>query len=218
MSDEARQAARGREMVDTQLVARGIRDPAVLAAMGRVPRHAFVPASERAWAYEDGPLPIGDGQTISQPYVVAFMTEAAAITPGMKVLEIGTGSGYQAAVLAEVGARVWSIEIVPTLADRARATLLGLGYGDRVTLRTGDGYRGWPEVAPFDRILLTAAPERVPEPLRAQLAVGGRMVLPVGPSEAQALVILDKLADGGWREEEAFPVRFVPMTGEAERR
>lgn len=209
------QATRRRAMVETQIRDRGVRDPAVLAAMERVPREAFIPAPYRVHAYEDGPVPIGRNQTISQPYIVAFMTEALEGSPGMKVLEIGTGSGYQTAILAEVGYRVWSIEILAPLADQARRTLADLGYLDRVRLRTGDGYRGWAEAAPFDRILLTAAPEAVPEPLKAQLSVGGRMVLPVGPPDDQRLMIVDRTVPDTWAEREVFGVRFVPMTGEA---
>jgi protein-L-isoaspartate(D-aspartate) O-methyltransferase len=161
-------------MVRDQVEARGVRDPAVLAAMARVPRHAFVPPALAEAAYADRPLPIGDGQTISQPYVVAAMTELARIAPGSRVLEIGTGSGYQAAVLAEIGAEVYSIEIVESLARRVAATLAALGYGDRVQLRVGDGHAGWPEAAPFDAILVTAAPPDIPRPLLA----GGRGRLP----------------------------------------
>lgn len=218
VSVDDRQAALRRAMVETQIRDRGVRDPAVLAAMERVPREAFIPAAYRVHAYEDGPVPIGWDQTISQPYIVAFMTEALQGRPGMKVLEIGTGSGYQAAILAEVGYRVWSIEILAPLADQARRTLDGLGYLDRVQLRTGDGYRGWAEAGPFNRILLTAAPDHVPEPLKAQLAIGGRMVLPVGPLADQRLVIVDRTGPDTWAEREVFGVRFVPMTGEAERR
>ncbi len=196
------------EMVARQIEARGVRDPRVLAALRRVPRHHFVPEELAALAYEDRPLPIGSGQTISQPYIVAVMTELLGATPGERVLEIGTGSGYQAAVLAELGARVFSIEIVPALAERARRLLAAEGYGQVVVVE-GDGWLGLPEKAPFDRILVTAAPEHVPEALVAQLRVGGRMVLPVG-GEEQWLRVLEKTEDG-IREQELFPVRFVPM-------
>lgn len=218
MSPEARLAARRHEMVDTQLRARDITDPRVLRAMETVPRHAFIPPAWRVHAYEDGPVPIGWDQTISQPYIVAFMSQALEGDPGMKVLEVGTGSGYQAAVLAELGYRVWSIEILPALAEQARAALGPLGYLDRVHLRTGDGYQGWPDAAPFDRVLLTAAPDHVPAPLKEQLTVGGRMVLPVGPPHDQRLVVIDRVGPDTWTEREVFGVRFVPMTGEAERR
>lgn len=201
-------AAEREEMVARQIEARGIRDPRVLEAMRRVPRHRFVPDDEAEYAYEDRPLPIGSGQTISQPYIVAAMTEAAGIGPGESVLEIGTGSGYQAAVLAELGARVHSIEIVPELAKRARKTLESEGYG-RVVVIEGNGWLGLPDKAPFDRILVTAAPDRVPEALVEQLRVGGRMVLPVGEND-QWLRVLEKTPDGV-RERELFPVRFVPM-------
>ena len=214
--DDAQSRALRHRRVERQIRARGVVDPAVLAAMEQVPRHAFVPADEQHHAYDDGPLPIGDGQTISQPYVVAWMTELCGGASGQRVLEIGTGCGYQAAVLAEVGHRVWSIEIVPALAARARVTLERLGYLDRVTLRAGDGYRGWPEAAPFDRIVLTAAPERVPEPLLRQVRVGGRMILPVGPAADQRLLVLDRVDPTTWERTEVGAVRFVPMTGEAE--
>ncbi len=198
-------------MVETQLIARGIKDPAVLAAMGRVPRHAFVPEHLREHAYRDGPLPIGDRQTISQPYIVAVMTELAQIDETSRVLEIGTGSGYQAAVLDEVAGSVYSIEIVETLAIRARETLRRLGY-DSIALRHGDGYRGWPEAAPFDAILVTAAPPVVPKPLLDQLREGGRLVIPVGDS-FQELEVHTRTSAGIERDR-VFAVRFVPMTGE----
>jgi protein-L-isoaspartate(D-aspartate) O-methyltransferase len=199
-------------MVNEQIGGRGLRDPAVIEAMRDVPRHEFVPRELEARAYEDRPLPIGYGQTISQPYIVAFMSEALELRGGERVLEIGTGSGYQAAVLARLAGEVYSIEIVPELAESARATLQRLGC-ERVHVRTGDGYRGWPEAAPFDAIILTAAPEHVPQPLLDQLAVGGRMVLPLGEHD-QDLVRLRKTAEGIARET-LIPVRFVPMTGEA---
>lgn len=202
-----------RAMVAEQVRARGVSDPAVLAALTRVPRHLFVPERERALAYGDHPLPIGHGQTISQPYIVALMTELSRAKKGDKVLEIGTGSGYQAAVLAELGAEVFSIEIVEPLGERARRTLADLGYGVRV--RVGDGYRGWPEEGPFDAILLTAAPPQVPAPLLAQLKVGGRMVVPVGRN-LQELMVLTRKSNGEIETEQILPVRFVPMTGEAE--
>ena len=200
-------------MVATQLEARGIRDPRVLTAMRTVPRHEFVPADVKALAYADSPLPIGHKQTISQPYIVALMTELAACRPDAKVLEVGTGSGYQAAVLAEVAKDVYSIEIVEPLAHQAEETLRRLGYG-RVHVRTGDGYRGWPEAAPFDAILVTAAPGKVPAPLLAQLAPGGRLVIPVG--EDYQMLEVHRRTDAGITVERKLPVRFVPMTGEAD--
>jgi protein-L-isoaspartate(D-aspartate) O-methyltransferase len=198
-------------MVERQIRARGVRDPAVLAAMKKVPRHELVPAEHRDLAYRDHPLPIGHDQTISQPYVVAAMTEMADVKPGEKVLEIGTGSGYQAAVLAEIGAEVYTIEIVRPLGERAAADLERLGY--KVHARIGDGFRGWPEAAPFDAIILTAAPPEVPRPLLEQLAVGGRLVGPIGDHH-QIMRVVTRSEDG-LSERDAFPVRFVPMVGEA---
>jgi protein-L-isoaspartate(D-aspartate) O-methyltransferase len=206
-------AARERMVVE-QLERRGIADARVLAAMRRVPRHELVPEREREFAYEDRPLPIGRGQTISQPYVVAAMTEAVAVSKGDKVLEVGTGSGYQAAVLAELGVSVYTIELEPELAERARADLARLGY-QNVHVRAGDGYRGWPEQAPFDAIVVTAAPDHVPPALVEQLAAGGRMVLPVGTWD-QDLLRIHKDADGNVKREVLMGVRFVPMRGEAE--
>jgi protein-L-isoaspartate(D-aspartate) O-methyltransferase len=202
-------------MVANQLAARGIKDERVLAAMRRVPRHEMVPPVARDLSYADRPLPIGDGQTISQPYIVALMTEAAAVGKGARVLEVGTGSGYQAAVLAELGAEVYSIEIVEPLARRAAAALRRTGYG-AVNLRIGDGYRGWPEAAPFDAVLVTAAPPRIPEPLERQLKPGGRLVVPVGDG-FQQLVVVTRVGDR-FEERRIAPVRFVPMTGEARSR
>ena len=210
---EAQQRAR---MVETQIAARGVRDPRVLAAMREVPRHLFVDESQRAHAYEDQPLPIGgSSQTVSQPYIVALMTEKLDLQPGEKVLEIGTGSGYQSAVLSRLAGRVFSIEIVPELARSAAERLTRLGYTN-VTVRAGDGYRGWPEEAPFDGIVVTAAPERIPEPLLAQLAPGGRMVIPVG-GFFQELKVFSKDRNGKITEKDILPVRFVPMTGEVEK-
>jgi protein-L-isoaspartate(D-aspartate) O-methyltransferase len=200
-------------MVREQIEARGVRDKRVLAAMRAVPRHAFVPEAVRAQAYADQPLPIGEGQTISQPYIVAFMSELLNLEKGHRVLEIGTGSGYQAAVLAALGGEVYSIEIVAALAERARAALEGLGY--QVNLRLGNGYAGWPEQAPFDRVVLTAAPDRIPQALLDQLRPGGRLVAPVGPSGGlQELVVADKRRNGEIREERVLAVRFVPMVDE----
>jgi protein-L-isoaspartate(D-aspartate) O-methyltransferase len=200
--------ARADRMVREQIEARGVRDPRVLAALRAVPRHLYVPEAWRDRAYEDGPLPIGEGQTISQPYIVAVMTEQIRPEPGDRVLEIGTGSGYQAAVLARLVARVYSIEIVPELAERARASLAAQGVAN-VEVVTGDGYRGLPEHAPFDGILVTAAPAEVPQPLVDQLAEGGRLVVPVGGRD-QELRVLERTASG-IRSETLFPVRFVPF-------
>jgi protein-L-isoaspartate(D-aspartate) O-methyltransferase len=212
-AEDAYASARAR-MVREQIEARGVRDPRVLDALRRVPRHELVPVDQRELAYEDRPLPIGRGQTISQPYVVAAMTEALALKGPERVLEIGTGSGYQAAVLALLSRQVYSIEIEPELAARARADLARLGYAN-VEVRQGDGWRGWPEHAPFDAIAVTAAPEQVPPALLEQLAVGGRMVIPVGDVE-QRLMLLRKTPSGVEREL-LFGVRFVPMRGEAEK-
>jgi protein-L-isoaspartate(D-aspartate) O-methyltransferase len=200
-------------MVEEQLVPRGIADERVLRAMATVPRHAFVPPSMRHLAYQDSPLPIGQDQTISQPYIVAAMTEQAAIDERSRVLEIGTGSGYQTAILAEIAAEVYSIEIVPPLARQAETLLRALGY-DRVHLRVGDGYQGWPEAAPFDAILVAAAPPAIPQPLVEQLAVGGKLIIPVG-RDTQELRVLTKTTVGVMSER-LFEVRFVPMTGRAQ--
>ena len=203
------------EMVTSQLSRRDITDPAVLRVMGKVPRHLFVPDKWREFAYADHPLPIGEDQTISQPYIVAYMTQALQLKPGDRVLEIGTGSGYQAAVLAELVKDVFTIEIVPVLAARSTALLEELGY-DNIRVRAGDGYLGWPEAAPFSAVIVTAAPDHVPQPLVEQLAAGGRMVLPVG-DEFQQLVRLSK-SESGVSADTLLPVRFVPMTGKAEER
>jgi protein-L-isoaspartate(D-aspartate) O-methyltransferase len=210
--DEAERRAR---MVETQIVARGVRDARVLAAMREVPRHLFVDPAQSAQAYDDHPLPIAGNQTISQPYIVALMTELAEITPGETVLEIGTGSGYQSAVLSRLAKEVYSIEIVPELARASAERLRRLGYGN-VTVREGDGYRGWGEHAPFDAIIVTAAPDRIPGPLLDQLAPGGRLVIPVG-SFFQELKVLSKDKNGKISEKDILPVRFVPMTGEIEK-
>ena len=201
-------AADRTQMVEQQLRSRGIADSAVLAAMSRVPRHLFVPADVRVEAYDDHPLPIGHNQTISQPYIVAYMTEVADVSPTDRVLEIGTGSGYQAAVLAEIAREVYSIEIVPELAESARQVLTTLGYSN-LHLRTGDGYAGWKEHAPFDAIVVTAAPDHVPPALVDQLAVGGRLVIPVGNIEQQMRVITK--TPQGIIEERTLGVRFVPL-------
>ncbi|MFQ5669966.1 MAG: protein-L-isoaspartate(D-aspartate) O-methyltransferase [Acidobacteriota bacterium] len=210
----ARQAERD-AMVEQQIRARGLETPRVLEAMRQVPRHRFLPPSLQKQAYADGPLPIGAGQTMSQPYIVALMTELAQVAAGDRVLEVGTGSGYQAAVLAALGCHVHSIEIIPSLAEAAAARLERLGYAD-VTVRSGDGYLGWPDAAPFDAILITAAPPRVPEPLLHQLAPGGRLVAPVGEA-SQELVVVTRTGDG-YRRRTILPVRFVPMTGQVRHR
>jgi protein-L-isoaspartate(D-aspartate) O-methyltransferase len=187
--------------------------PEVLAALREVPRHAFVPPDQQALAYRNHPLPIGGGQTISQPYIVAIMSQLLGVGPGDRVFELGTGSGYQAAVLAAMGAEVYTVEIVPELASRAARTLAGLGYAG-VHVRAGDGWLGWPEAAPFDGIVVTAAAPRIPEPLIGQLKAGGRLVIPVGePWDLQQLAVYEKDASGRLRGELLLPVRFVPVTG-----
>ena len=207
--------AKRHAMVDA-LVRKGIRAPEVIAAMREVPRHLFVPTGATGVAYEDFPLAIGYGQTISAPYVVAFMTEVLDLRPGMKVLEVGTGSGYQAAVLAAIIDRVYSVEIIPELAREAAARLGRLGY-DQVRIRTGDGYYGWIEEGPFDAMIVTAAADHIPPPLLEQLANGGRMVIPVGPRHAvQTLLVVTKRPDGTFVRTPLLPVRFVPMTGRVE--
>jgi protein-L-isoaspartate(D-aspartate) O-methyltransferase len=208
-------AAARERMVAAQIEARGVHDPAVLKAMRKVPRHLFVPENLRAEAYGDYPLPIGLGQTISQPYIVALMTELVRPKAGMKVLEVGTGSGYQAAVLGEIVGSVHTIEIVPELGRRAAGTLRELGY-QNVAVSIGDGFDGRADQAPFDAIVVTAAPETIPPPLLEQLAVGGRLVIPVGSAE-QELLVVTRTSDG-YRRESVIPVRFVPMTGKAEGR
>ncbi len=201
------------EMVSRQIESRGVSDPLVLDAMRAVPRHLFVPEPYKGRAYVDSPLPIGERQTISQPYIVALMTELMLLEGDEKVLEVGTGSGYQAAVLAELGVEVFSIEIVESLAERSKKLLDAMGYGN-IAVRCGDGYRGWPEQAPFDAIMVTAAPDHIPEPLLEQLKKGGRLVIPVGGFN-QDLVRITRRGDS-FERELIIPVRFVPMTGEAE--
>lgn len=187
-------------------------DTNVRDALSGVPRHLFVPERLRSSAYDNRPLPIGEGQTISQPYIVAMMTQLADVDEQERVLEIGTGSGYQAAVLAEIADHVYTIEIIDSLAERAAITLESLGY-ENVSVRAGDGYLGWPEHAPFDAIIVTAAPETVPEPLIEQLAVGGRLVIPVGPEGGtQSLTVLQKDDSGTVSTRDVLPVRFVPFT------
>jgi protein-L-isoaspartate(D-aspartate) O-methyltransferase len=202
-------------MVEEQIEARGITDPATLAAMRSVPRHEFLPLRLRDEAYMDYPLPIGHGQTISQPYIVAFMTEAIRPQPGEKILEIGAGSGYQAAVLAAAGAEVSTVEIVGPLAEMARQNLARLGY-DKARVLHADGFRGWPEHAPYDAIVVTCAPDRIPPALVEQLRDGGRMIIPVGSGMNQELILLRKHGDK-IEKQSVLPVRFVPMTGEAQR-
>jgi protein-L-isoaspartate(D-aspartate) O-methyltransferase len=200
-------------MVHEQIAARGIEDQAVLGAMLAVPRHLFVPEAHRDRAYGDHPLPIGHGQTISQPYIVAFMTELLGLEPGDRVLEVGTGSGYQAAVASMLADSVFSVEIVPELAASAATRLDRLGYRD-VRVRSADGYFGWEEHAPYDAILVTAAAGHVPPPLVQQLVPGGRMAIPVGgPFQVQNLVLVEKAADGTVTTRSLLPVQFVPLTG-----
>jgi len=211
--EEKEFAEQRREMVAVEIKRHGVTDKRVLAAMRAVPRHLFVPRELQQMAYTDTPLPIGQGQTISQPYVVALMTELAEITPGEKVLEIGTGSGYQAAVLSELTDEVFTIEILPKLAAQAQRRLQAMGY-TQVRVRAGDGELGWPEEAPFDAILVTAAPEQVPEALIGQLAEGGVLVIPVGERGYQRLRRLRKKNGKITEKDEAIPVSFVPMVHE----
>ena len=204
-------------MVEEQLVARDITDQHVLQAMRKVPRHLFIPEKRQAYAYEDGPLPIGEGQTISQPYVVASMTQHLELPPHARVLEVGSGCGYQAAILAELADEVYTIELVASLLDRARRNLKALGY-HKVHTRVGDGALGWPEAAPFDGIMVTAAAPRIPPALVAQLKVGGRLLIPLAndPWGRQFLTKVVKTASG-CDSEELYEVRFVPMVGEIEK-
>ncbi len=202
------------QMVQQQIAARGVRDPRVLQAMKDVPRHLFVPPEVQTHAYQDTPLPIGYGQTIYQPYIVGFMTEALKLRPQDRVLEVGTGSGYQAAILSILVREVYSIEIIEPLARQAADRLNRLGYAN-VKVCAGDGYQGWPEAAPFDAIIVTAAPDHVPKPLLDQLAPGGRLVIPVG-EYFQTLKRIVR-TERGFKTEELLPVRFVPMTGEAQK-
>jgi len=200
-------------MVDEQIVARGVRDPRVIQSMLKVPRHLFVPEPYRAQAYEDYPLPIGHGQTISQPYMVAVMTELLELDGDEKVLEIGTGSGYQAAVLAELAKEVYTVERIPELLQRAMETINELGYTN-VHFKLADGTLGWPEHAPFDRIIVTAAAPHIPQPLLDQLAAGGIIVIPVGGRYLQTLTKVRKHEDGTVSAEELFGCAFVPLIGE----
>jgi protein-L-isoaspartate(D-aspartate) O-methyltransferase len=208
-------SAERQRMVMEQLMPRGIHEERVLAAVTKVSREEFVPQDSRAASYTDQPLPIGYGQTISQPFIVAFMTEQLRLAPGDRVLEIGTGSGYQAAILAELVAEVYSIEIIEPLAKTAEETLERLGYKN-VHVRISDGYKGWPEHAPFDAVIVTCAPHHVPQPLVDQLKEGGRMIIPVGGFGDQELYLLEK-KNGHLEQRAVLPVRFVPMAGEAEK-
>jgi protein-L-isoaspartate(D-aspartate) O-methyltransferase len=195
-------------MADSQIRARGVRDARVLSAMEKVPRHLFVPAGMRRYAYADEPLPIGEGQTISQPYIVAYMTEALGLGGEERVLEVGSGSGYQTAILAELVREVWTVEIVEALSRRARSVLDGLGYGN-IHYRVGDGSEGWPQSAPFDAVMVTAAAAKIPDSLEAQLEAGGRMIVPVG-TDFQELVLIRK-EKKGLKREKLLAVRFVPL-------
>ncbi|MCX6826504.1 MAG: protein-L-isoaspartate(D-aspartate) O-methyltransferase [candidate division Zixibacteria bacterium] len=214
MPDSATTKMRMR-MIETQLITRDIGDKDVIRAMRNVPRHLFIPQEHRGYAYEDGPQPIGHNQTISQPYIVAIMTELLKIDSASKVLEIGTGSGYQAAVLGEIADSIFTIEIIPELAKTARLLLDSLGYKN-IRCKTGDGYLGWPEEAPFDAIIVTAAAPKIPQPLIEQLKLGGRMVIPVG-DYSQELYLITKNKDGVVKEA-TIRVRFVPMTGEVQKK
>lgn len=202
-----------KEMVARQIRDRGVVDAGVLRAMASVPRHRFVPEALRSRAYRDHPLPIGHDQTISQPFIVAKMSELLELEPGQRVLEVGTGSGYQAAVLAQMGVTVFTIEIVPPLAKQAQTVLSALGY-ESIRVKVGDGYKGWPEHAPFDGIIVTCAPSHIPEPLKMQLAEGGRMVIPVGSVWSRQRLVLLRKVDGRIKQESIFDVRFVPMVNE----
>ena len=206
--DEDGWASAAERMVAEQIASRGVRDPAVLAAMRTVPRHRFVPAADRAHAYDDGPISIGRGQTISQPFIVALMTQLARVTPTSRVLEIGTGCGYQTTVLAACAGEVWTVEIDPELAAQAENTLGALCVTN-VHARVADGSAGWPEAAPFDAILVTAAPVDVPPALLDQLVTGGRLVIPLGASSQELFVFTNEA--GGMRRERVIPVRFVPL-------
>ncbi|NER13465.1 protein-L-isoaspartate(D-aspartate) O-methyltransferase [Leptobacterium flavescens] len=209
--------AKRKLMVEAQIKARGIVSPATLRAMSKVPRHLFVPEGMKIYAYTDGPLPIGNGQTISQPYIVAFMTQALRLKQDHKVLEIGTGSGYQAAVLAKIVDSVYTIEIVKDLALRAQKKLYNMGY-DNIEVRWGDGYNGWPGEAPFDAIMVTAGAESIPQPLIDQLKVGGRMIIPVGPHNSIRQLVLVHKKKNKVVKKELMAVRFVPFTREKNRK
>ena len=202
------------DWIEAQIIARGITERALISALKKVPRHEFVPPNLRHMAYDDGPLPIGFEQTISQPYIVAYMTSLAQLTKDKRVLEIGTGSGYQAAILCELAKEVYSIEIVEPLAERAATTLKRLGYSNIFT-KYGDGYAGWPEQAPFDVIVLTACPPKLPQPLLQQLQIKGKLIAPVGVEEQQ-IFCWTKVSNENFVKESFLPVRFVPMTGKAQ--
>lgn len=209
--DDPSYAAPRETMVREQIAGRGIRDARVIEALHQVPRHLFMPATERQYAYADGPIPIGQGQTISQPYIVALMTELVRPQPVDRVLEVGAGSGYQAAVLSRLVAHVYTMELEDTLARTATALLRELEY-DNITVRSGDGYAGWPEHAPFDIVIVTAAPEQVPQPLIDQLKPGGRLIVPVGPRfSVQQLQLIEKDVDGATRLTDVSRVMFVPL-------
>lgn len=212
---QAGAASKRINMIDNQIISRGIKDTRIIQAMKKVPRHQFIPEKHRSRAYDDNPVPIGFGQTISQPYIVALMSELVELSETDRVLEIGTGSGYQAAILAEVVKEVFTIEIIPELAKQAEDTLNSLGYSN-ITVKTGDGFFGWPEKAPFDAIVVTAAPSAIPQPLLDQLKVGGRLVIPVGNYPYQELKKVIK-TDNDIIEDAIIPVLFVPMTGEAQK-
>lgn len=202
-----------RYMVETQIIPRGIKDPNVLQVMEKVKRERFVPASYQSLAYSDCPLPIASGQTISQPYMVAFMTEQLRVDPNSRVLEVGTGSGYQTAILAELVKEIYTIEYIANLGNAARSLHQELGYSN-IHYRLGDGHFGWPEVAPFDAIMVTAAPDETPEALLEQLAPGGRLIIPVGPNgQTQSLLIYEKDSKNNLRKSNLMPVRFVPLVG-----
>lgn len=203
------------QMVQNQIIYRGVKDKRVLAAVSKVERHLFVPENLQKQAYQDEPLPIGYGQTISQPYIVAYMTEQLELNGDEKVLEIGTGSGYQAAILGELAMEVYTIEIVPELGEIAKQRLSSLEYTN-VHVRIGDGYNGWPERAPFDAVIVTAAPDHIPPPLVDQMKIGGRLIIPVG-DYSQELLLMVK-TEKGIEKKRKIPVRFVPMTGEAEKK
>ena len=211
--DETEFEKQRERMVARQIVARGVRNASVIEAMRAVPRHCFIPERFEQNAYYDSPVPIGHGQTISQPYIVAIMSQLLDVKPGQRVLEVGTGSGYQAAVLAAMGIEVFTIEIVAPLGKKAAQTLRRLGYGN-VRTRIGDGYKGWPKQAPFDGIIVTAAPSRIPQPLKDQLAEKGRMVIPVGPVNGIQQLYLLRKVDGKITQEKILDVRFVPMVDE----
>ncbi len=214
MDDDTQARLMAHDMVATQLRSRGVVDQRILEVMARVPRHRFVPHVPLEDAYADKALPTACGQTISQPYIVAYMTQLLAAKPGMRVLEVGTGSGYQSAILAELGCRVVSVEKVPELAANSREILEKLGYSDRVTIVQGDGSRGWPGLGPYDRILVTAGAPSLPEVMKEQVVEGGRIVIPVGDREVQTMLIYD-LRAGQWTQQQGLGCRFVPLLGDS---